>query len=58
MNDGTRKRRAEGADCLLEKFETNQQMIWGWSFPNWKWFSVANSNNSQNDWSKESLFFS
>ena len=27
MNDGTRKRRAEGADCLLEKFETNQQMI-------------------------------
>ena len=27
MNDGIRKIRAEGADCLLEKFETNQQMI-------------------------------
>ena len=48
MNNATRKRREEHAGCLLEKFETNSQMIGRAVFQDEGDFLLQISINSQN----------
>ena len=49
MNDPIRKRRVEHAGCLLDKFETNPQMIECLVFQDKSYFPLEISINSQND---------
>ena len=49
MNDATQKRRVERAGCLLEKFETNSQMIEHAVFQDESDFPLQIPLNSQND---------